>query len=87
MSPSAQFCDVKVGGTWRRLGWTAPQLFSLHPEHGTLRVDYCGALKVGSTPARGVEVNRVLFEQTTAYCDWQGQEWGVPVWESAVRVG
>ena len=43
------------------------------------------ALMVSGTLARSVEVNRVLFEQTAAYRDRQGQEWGVPVWEFAVR--
>jgi hypothetical protein len=75
------------GAEAHRLGWTAPQLFGVHPDHGTLRVDYCGALMVGGTPARGVEANRVLFEQTAAYRDRQGQEWGVPVWEFAARGG
>ncbi|MCJ2102490.1 hypothetical protein [Methylobacterium sp. E-046] len=78
------FCD-QHGAEAHRLGWTAPQLFSVHPNHGTLRVDYCGALMVGGTPARGVEANRVLFEQTAAYRNRQGQECGVPVWELAAR--
>ncbi|MDN3572961.1 hypothetical protein QWZ18_20315 [Methylobacterium longum] len=80
------FCD-QHGAEAYRLGWTAPQLFGVHPNHGTLRVDYCGALMVGGTPARGVEANRVLFEQTAAYRDRQGQEWGVPIWEFAARGG
>ena len=78
------FCD-QHGAEAYRLSWTAPQLFGVHPDHGTLRVDYCGALMVGGTPARGVEPNRVLFEQTAAYRDRQGQVWGVPVWEFAAR--
>ena len=28
-----------------RLGWTAEQLFGVHPEHGFLRVEYAGALR------------------------------------------
>ncbi|GJE14251.1 hypothetical protein [Methylobacterium longum] len=78
------FCD-QHGAEAYRLGWTAQQLFGVHADHGTLRVDYCGALMVGGTPARGVEANRVLFEQTAAYPDRQGQIWGVPIWEFAAR--
>jgi hypothetical protein len=78
------FCDHH-GAEAYRLGWTALQLFGVHPDYGTLRVAYCGALMVNGTPARGVEPNRVLFEQTAAYRDLQGQEWGVPVWEFAAR--
>ena len=48
----------------------------MHPDHRTLRVDYCGALMVGGTPARGVEANRVLFEQTAAYRDRQSSGMG-----------
>ena len=55
----------------------------MHPEHGTLRVDFYEALIVGGTPARSVEANRVLFEQPAAYRDRQGQEWGVSIWEFA----
>jgi len=69
------------------LGWTAPQLFGVHPRQGTVRVDYCGALMLGSDPARGVEANRVLFERTSAYRDGQGQQGDVPVWECAARAG
>ncbi len=37
-----------------RLGWTAEQLFSMHPETGTLRVDHCGAVMASGSSARGV---------------------------------
>jgi hypothetical protein len=36
-----------------RLGWTAPQLFGVHPVHGTVRVDYCGALMIAAAPVLG----------------------------------
>ncbi|GJE13378.1 hypothetical protein [Methylobacterium longum] len=81
-SNAMAFCD-QHGAEAHRLGWTAPQLFGVHADHGTLRVDYCGALMVGGTPARSVEAHRILFEQTAAYRDRQGQVWGVPVWEFA----
>ena len=31
------------GAEAHRLGWTAEQLFGVHPEHGFLRVEYAGA--------------------------------------------
>ncbi|MCJ2053965.1 hypothetical protein [Methylobacterium sp. J-070] len=78
------FCD-QFGAEAHRLGWTAPQLFGVHPQHGTIRVDYCGALMVGASPALGVEANRVLFERTSAYRNGAGQEWGIPIWEFAAK--
>ncbi len=33
----------QFGAEAHRLGWTAPQLFGVHPEHGFLRVEYAGA--------------------------------------------
>jgi hypothetical protein len=51
-----------------------PELFAVHPEHGTLRVDYCGVLMVVSEPARGVEAQRISFERLTGYRNKQGQQ-------------
>ncbi|MGH1573747.1 hypothetical protein ACRAWG_27775 [Methylobacterium sp. P31] len=76
------FCD-QFGAEAHRLGWTAPELIGVHPQHGTIRVDYCGVLMVGAEPARGVEANRVLFERTSGYRNRQGQQWRIPVWEFA----
>jgi hypothetical protein len=73
----------RFGEQAHELGWTAPQLFGVHPQHGTLRVDYCGALITGLGGARGVETNRVLFTRTSAYRDRPGQEWGPAIWEFA----
>jgi hypothetical protein len=36
------------------LGWTAEQLFGVHPEHGFLLVEYAGALMVNDSPVTGV---------------------------------
>lgn len=78
------FCE-KFGTEAHRHGWTAPELFAVHPEHGTLRVDYCGVLMVVSEPARGVEAQRILFERLTGYRNKVGQVWGIPIWEFAKR--
>jgi hypothetical protein len=77
----------QFGAEAYRLGWTAPQLFGVHPQHGTVRVDFCGALMIAAAPVLGVEANRVLFERTSAYRNGPGQQWGIPVWEFAGKGG
>lgn len=66
-------------------GWTASDLFGVHPEHGTLRVDWCGALMVSGKPVKGVAPGRILFEKQTAYRKRPGRPIGVPAWEFAAR--
>ena len=55
--------------------------------HGTVRVDFCGALMIAAAPVLGVEPTRVLFERTSVYRNLPGQGWGVPVWEFAAKGG
>ncbi len=74
------FCD-QFGGEAHRLGWTAPELFAVHPEHGTIRLETCGVLMISGEMARGVEADRVLFERTSGYRGGAGQIWGIPIWE------
>jgi hypothetical protein len=38
----------QFGGEAYRLGWTAAELFGVHPTTGTLRVDSCGVLMLGT---------------------------------------
>ena len=76
------FCD-QFGNEAHQFGWTAQELFALHPQHGTIRIDTCGVLMLSGEPARGVEANRVVFERTSGYRDGAGKVWGVPVWEFA----
>jgi hypothetical protein len=76
------FCD-RLGADAHALGWTAAELFALHPEHGTLRIDYCGVMMVTGNRAQAVEPTRVVFERGSAYRTKQGQLWGIPVWEFA----
>lgn len=68
-----------------QLGWTAPELFAVHPEYGFLRVDYAGALMVNDAPAIGVERDRIVFERFSGYRTKPGQVWGVPIWEFAKK--
>jgi hypothetical protein len=57
----------------------------VHPENGTLRVDYCGILMVNDRPVVGVEVARIVFDRFSGYRTKPGQIWGVPVWEFAAK--
>jgi hypothetical protein len=75
----------QLGAEAYRLGWTAPQLFGVHPEHGFLRVEYAGALMVNDSPAIAVEPNRIVFDRFSGYRTKPGQVWGVPVWEFAAK--
>lgn len=76
------FCD-RHGAEAHRLGWTAAELFAVHPEHGTARIDYCGVLMIGAEPPRGVEAERIQFERTSGYRNGPGRVWGVPIWQFA----
>ncbi|CAO4183400.1 hypothetical protein [Methylorubrum aminovorans] len=68
-----------------RLGWTAPQLFGVHPEHGTLRVDWCGVMMIGGRKAIGIEADRIPFGNLTGYRNVPGVPVGIPIWEFAAR--
>ncbi|MGH1569523.1 hypothetical protein ACRAWG_01185 [Methylobacterium sp. P31] len=63
----------RFGAEAYRLGWTAPQLFGAHPVHGTVRVEFCGALMIAAAPAFGADAKRVVFERTSAYRNLPGQ--------------
>jgi hypothetical protein len=80
------FCD-RFGAEAHRHGWTDRQLFGVHPEHGTLRVDYCGALMIAGDRVHAVDADRIVFERTAARRDKQGREWGPPIWEFAAKGG
>ena len=75
----------RYGAEAVRLGWTAPQLFGVHPEHGTLRVDWCGVLMIGGRKATHIEAGRILFDNTSGYRDLPGLPVGMPIWEFAAR--
>lgn len=81
------FCD-QFGTEAHRLGWTAPELFAVHPEHRTVRLDACGVMMVGIEPARRrtephpVRAHVRLSEQSGAGCG-ACRLCGIPVWEFA----
>jgi hypothetical protein len=80
------FCD-RLGSAAHRLGWTAPELFAVHPDHGTLRIDYCGVLMVTGKRPLAVEATHLVFERGSAYSTKAGQIWGIPIWEFARGAG
>ncbi|WP_267360079.1 hypothetical protein [Methylobacterium sp. GC_Met_3] len=84
-SNALAFID-QFGAEAHRLGWTAYELFGVHPQHGTLRVDSCGALMLSTSAAQAVHADRVSFAQTSGYRFLKGQAPGIPVWEFAARV-
>ncbi|MCJ2140273.1 hypothetical protein [Methylobacterium sp. E-066] len=67
-----EFCD-RFGAEALSLGWTDRELFGVHPEHGTFRVDYCGALMIAGNRVQGVHADRIMFERTAARRDKPGQ--------------
>jgi len=78
------FCD-RLGAEAHSPGWTAAELFALHPEHGTLRVEFCGVLMVSGSKAQAVEPTRIVCDRGSGYRTKQGQVWGIPVWEFAKK--
>lgn len=81
-----EFCD-RLGGDAHRLGWTATELFAVHPEHGTLRLEFCGVLMIADLRPLAVEETRITTARGSAYRNKAGQVWGVPVWEFAKGAG
>lgn len=73
----------EFGAKAHRLAWMAAELFAVHPEHGTLRIDYCGALVITGLNPSAVEATRIVTVRGSAYRNKPGQAWGGPVWEFA----
>ena len=77
----------RFGAEAVRLGWTAPQIFGVHPQHGTLRIDWCGVMITGGHKAIGIEPNRILFGNVSGYRNVAGAPVGIPIWKFATRQG
>jgi hypothetical protein len=75
----------RFGAEVVRLGWTAPQLFGVHPQHGTLRIDWCGVMITGGNKAIGIEPDRIMFGNVSDYRNTPGAPTGIPIWEFAAR--
>jgi hypothetical protein len=65
-----------------RLGWTTLDLFGVHPEAGTIRSDFCGALVLGTEAVSTITETQMRFANTTYYRDKPGRPaGGVPLWQ------
>lgn len=74
----------RFGAEAVRMGWTAIELFSVYPDHGLLRVDWCGAMMAGGK-AVGIEANRILFGNLSAYRSVPSTPIGIPIWKFTAR--
>ena len=86
LESALDFVD-RFGAEADALGWTAPQLFGVHPQRGTLRTDWCGALMLSGRKATGIDARSVAFGNTCAYRDTLGAPVGMPIWEFAAKQG
>lgn len=55
------------------LGWTAEQLFGVHPERGSLCLEYSGVMMVNASKIIGVEPDRIVFDRFSGYRTKPGQ--------------
>ncbi|KAB1075457.1 hypothetical protein F6X53_25175 [Methylobacterium soli] len=62
-------------------GWTAPELFGVHPTIGTVRVDFCGAFVLGGRKVETVLADRINFGLMTYYRNVPGAGVGIPIWD------
>jgi hypothetical protein len=62
-------------------GWTTLECFGVHPQVGTIRPDFCGAMVLGGEKVSAVLDDRIAFERTTYRRDKPGRPSGaVPLW-------
>ena len=85
MRESALAFIDRFGAEAHRLGWTAPELFAVHPEHGTLRLEMCGVLMVSGRKVDSVAADCISFGNQTGYRGMPGQVFGPPIWEFAAK--
>lgn len=70
------------GARAAEIGWTVEDLFGVHPELGTRRVDHAGALVVGEgRPVDGFDADRMWRGHLTFYRTKPGRPKGVPIWK------
>jgi hypothetical protein len=69
-----------------RLGRTTPQIFGIHPEHGTSRLDWCGLMITGGHKAIGTDQQKILFGNVSGYRDTPGAPTGSPAIFLGLRV-
>ena len=62
------------------LGWTALELFGVHPVVGATRVGFCGALMLSGAPVTAVERDAITFARS-CFRRRSSQPASVLVWE------
>ena len=63
------------------LGWTTLECFGVHPEVGTIRPDFCGAMVLSAERVSAITDKHMRFGKTTFYRDTPGRPSGaVPLW-------
>ena len=63
------------------LDWTTLDLWGVHAEAGTTRVDYCGGLTMGTALVTGITKDRILSDHSTYYRNTPSRPTGaVPIW-------
>lgn len=64
------------------LGWSTLDLFGVHPEAGTIRPDFCGAMVLSAERVSGIDETRIRFGNMTFYRGKHGRPTGgVPLWQ------
>ena len=71
----------QFGDAAAALGWTAADLFGVHPTAGFIRVDHCGALMISGERVRAIESDKIRFGMTTYYRNLPGRPVRMPVWK------
>ena len=53
----------RFGAELAEHGWTAPELFGVHPHAGIIRADFCGALVLSGEKVSAVSADRIAFKR------------------------
>ena len=63
------------------LNWTTLELFGVHPQVGTIRPDFCGAMVLSAERVSAITDKHMRFGNMTFYRDKPGRPNGaVPLW-------
>jgi hypothetical protein len=64
------------------LGWTATDLFGVHPTVGVVWVDYCSGLMINARRVEAIGNTWIRYGNQTFRRDRPRRPVGVPVWEA-----
>ena len=63
------------------LGWSTLDVFGVHPEVGTIRPDFCGAMVLSAERVSAISDRHIRFGNMTFHRDKPGRPSGaVPLW-------